>query len=52
MHPRIYTKVVWEINQGNEEENQKCIRKSDSLIVPKKAVKAVGGKGWTHYSFK
>lgn len=43
---------VWKLNQRNATDNQMCDRKSDSLIVPKKPVKADGGKGRTLYSFR
>ncbi len=43
---------VWNPNQRNATGNQMHNRKSDSFIVPKKPVKADGGKGRTLYSFK
>jgi hypothetical protein len=46
------SKGVWKPKQRNAIGNQMCGRKSDSLIVPKKPVKADGGKGRTLYSFK
>ena len=41
---------VWEPNQGNAIGTQKGNRESDEPIVPKKAGKPVGGKGYTFSS--
>ncbi|HCX04689.1 MAG TPA: hypothetical protein DHM42_09370 [Clostridiales bacterium] len=48
----ILSYKVWKPNQRNAVGIQMCGRKSDSLIVPKKSVKADGGKEWTLCNFK